>query len=125
MKCPEFDAALHQFFIGELDPARKKDLDMHAESCTRCRDLMRTAYELTCKKFVEFLGDYADDVLAPDRKAVFERHLAICPECTAYLQAYRKTIHLTGNALTESPEEMVKSMPDDLVRAIVSSLKKK
>ena len=116
MNCSEFDIALHQYFIGEMDPTKTDDLDAHAAACQRCQGLMRTAHELTCKEFVEFLGDYLDGELAPERREIFERHLGICPECTAYLQTYRRTLELAGEAGREPGGEVVRSMPDELVR---------
>lgn len=125
MKCKDFHALLHDFFIGDLSPEKKPDIDHHVEECQKCRELLEVAYELTCKEFVEFLREYLEDELAPDRKSVFERHLAICPECTAYLETYRQTVKMGREAFDEAAEESVKEMPDGLVQSILSSMKKR
>lgn len=123
MNCADFHAMLHDFFIGELLPEKKKGLEEHAHKCSKCGELMRTAYEMTCKEAVEFLGEYVDGTLPPDRRAVFERHLAICPECTAYLASYQKTIALARSSAEEPDSDAPAKMPEALIRAIVSSLK--
>jgi len=50
--------------------------------------------ELTCRELVAFLDDYVAGELAPERRAVFERHLAGCLDCRRYLQSYRATVEL-------------------------------
>lgn len=63
---------------------------------------------LTCKNLIaDFLADYLDETLSPDVVAELERHLQACPPCLAYLNTYKKTRELTGQAArTEMPKEM-------------------
>ena len=124
MKCSEFQIGLDSFFRGNLDARLKHDLDAHADGCGPCGELMRTAYELTCKEILDFLDEYVGGTLPPDRRAAFDRHLAICVECTAYLDSYRKTVSLTREASTQPDRDRVASMPEGLIRGILSSLKK-
>ncbi len=54
------------------------------------------AAELTCQEIVELVTEYLECSLsAPDRES-FERHLAVCEDCTTYLEQFRQTIRLTG-----------------------------
>jgi anti-sigma factor RsiW len=55
-----------------------------------------TADALSCKELVELVTDYVESVLPPADVQRFERHLAGCPGCTAYLAQMRETIRLTG-----------------------------
>ena len=47
---------------------------------------------LTCRELIEFLDSYCDGTLPTRRRAVFDEHLRICPECRGYLDEYRATI---------------------------------
>ena len=125
MKCPEFQVSLHHLFIGEATPDEKKRVETHAASCARCAALLETARELSCKEFVEFLGEYVDEVIPIERRKIFERHLAICPDCTAYLASYRRTIEMTRASADVDVKAIVEGMPEELVVAIVESLKRK
>jgi anti-sigma factor RsiW len=52
--------------------------------------------EMTCSELVELVSDYLEDALAADEQATFERHLAACHGCAAYLMQIRTTIAVTG-----------------------------
>jgi anti-sigma factor RsiW len=51
---------------------------------------------MTCTELVEHVSDYLEDALAADEQASFERHLAACDGCAAYLAQMRTTIAVTG-----------------------------
>lgn len=52
---------------------------------------------LTCREVIlECLDEYVDGTLGPEMVEDFERHLAICPPCVAYLNTYRRTRELAG-----------------------------
>ncbi len=52
---------------------------------------------LTCREVIlEYLDEYVDGTLAPEMFEDFERHLAICPPCVAYLNTYKRTRELAG-----------------------------
>jgi anti-sigma factor (TIGR02949 family) len=62
---------------------------------------------LTCKTLVDLLVDYLDGALTPDVLEELERHLQDCPPCLAYLNTYRKTAELAGQATNvEMPPEL-------------------
>ena len=73
---------------------------------------------MTCRDFADFLMDYIDDGLPPEVKRRFEAHLEECPDCVNYLRQYRQTIRLVATA---GDDELMPSMPEELVRAIVLS----
>ena len=52
--------------------------------------------DLTCSELVELVSDYLEDALAADERASFERHLAACHGCAAYLAQMRTTIAVAG-----------------------------
>lgn len=76
---------------------------------------------MTCQELSEFLMDYLDGTLACQARAVFDQHLADCPECRAYLSSYQTTIQLGRAALCESAGTLPEPLPPELVAAIVSS----
>jgi anti-sigma factor RsiW len=52
--------------------------------------------DMTCSELVGLVSDYLEDALAADEQATFERHLAACHGCAAYLTQMRTTIAVTG-----------------------------
>jgi len=67
--------------------------------------------ELVCREVVELVTEYLGARLAaPDRER-FDRHLATCPPCTAYLAQVRTTLQLASElGSTARP-------PDDQIAA--------
>jgi anti-sigma factor RsiW len=55
-----------------------------------------TRKPLICREAVEAVTAYLEGQLPPRERARFERHLAGCPHCTAYLEQIRETIAVTG-----------------------------
>jgi anti-sigma factor RsiW len=72
---------------------------------------------LTCRELTDFLPDYVAGELGADERAIFQRHLADCPDCAAYLRSYEATIRLARDAYADEP--VPASVPDALVRAIL------
>jgi Putative zinc-finger len=58
-----------------------------------------TRAEPTCKDEVGLITDYLADRLNPKILAAFEKHLGQCPDCTAFLNTYKKTIEATKSFL--------------------------
>lgn len=52
--------------------------------------------ELTCQELVEWVTDYLEGALSPERRARFEAHISGCDACTAYLEQMRETIAALG-----------------------------
>ncbi len=78
---------------------------------------------LPCKEIISFLAEYIDGELPADTLFEFERHLAVCPSCVAYLQSYRQTIR-TCHDLAEFDESVLDAAPDDLIEAILKTREK-
>ena len=68
----------------------------------------------TCQEMLDFLGDYIAGDLPAAQLAEFERHLAMCPPCIAYLKTYEQTIRLgkcaCGDVDEKPPEELIKAI---------------
>ena len=60
---------------------------------------------MTCKELVELVTAYLEGALAGRRLRRFERHLAACDGCTAYLAQMRETIRVTGGLAEEQLTE--------------------
>ena len=76
---------------------------------------------LTCEEVITFLLDYLSREIALEEQRDFERHLAICPSCAAYLATYEQTVHLGRTALREELESHPPELGGELVRAILES----
>jgi anti-sigma factor RsiW len=89
------------------------------------RDAQADEPYITCEEVLTFLWAYLSGELAPERVAEFERHLAVCPSCVAYIDTYGKTIELTRGAFaSESAAPEVEEMPEGLRRAVLEARKK-
>lgn len=53
----------------------------------------------SCKDEVGLIADYLAGRLNPTVLAPFEKHLGQCPDCTAFLNTYKKTIEATKSFL--------------------------
>jgi anti-sigma factor RsiW len=74
---------------------------------------------ITCRTFVEFLMDYLSGELPEHQRDDFDRHLADCVACVAYMNTYRETIAL-GKAAFRDPDAAVPGdVPEDLIKAIL------
>lgn len=76
---------------------------------------------LTCKQLIDFLDGYVDGDLSPDERAEFDRHLALCPPCVAYLDGYRETVRLGRSALASGEDAAPEDVPEALVTAILAA----
>lgn len=76
---------------------------------------------MTCRELADFLMDYLNEDLAADVRAAFDRHLALCPNCVAYVKTYRTTIELGRRAFADDEADAGTEVPDELVRAILAA----
>jgi anti-sigma factor RsiW len=75
---------------------------------------------MTCREFTEFLHEYLFGNLPAGERSDFEEHLAECPWCVAYLDSYRKTIHLAKAAFADSEAGSPPAdAPEELIQAIL------
>lgn len=77
---------------------------------------------MTCQQLIEFVGRYRENELAADERAEFERHLALCPSCVAYLKTYEQTV-LLAKASADDP--VPTDVPESLVKAILAAAEAK
>ena len=78
---------------------------------------------MTCRELIDFLADYLDGQLPAAQRSAFESHLGECPHCANYLDSYRKTIALAGQAFADDAPA-AGAVPDELVRAVIEARKK-
>lgn len=76
---------------------------------------------VTCEEVITFLLDYLSRELEAEEESSFERHLAICPSCVAYLKTYKQSIHLGRVAMRRETDERPPELPVELVRAILAA----
>jgi anti-sigma factor RsiW len=75
---------------------------------------------MNCREFSEFLHEYLFGDLPADERAEFEKHLAECPWCVAYLESYKTTIQLEKAAAAMSEDAPPPAdAPEELIRAIL------
>ncbi len=75
---------------------------------------------LPCTEIIGFLADYLDGELAADRRSEFDRHLAVCPSCVAYLETYKETIRMAKVAELP-PVRQMEEAPEELIKAILAA----
>ena len=75
---------------------------------------------MTCRDLADFLAAYVARDLSPDVQGTFERHLALCTNCRRFLQQYEQTV-AAGRAAFAGDDDA--PVPDELVRAILSSIR--
>lgn len=73
---------------------------------------------ITCRELTDFIADYLDGRLEADQRREFDRHLAVCPSCVNYLDAYKATIALGKQSLAPSDEPARGLAPEGLLKAI-------
>jgi anti-sigma factor RsiW len=76
---------------------------------------------ITCQQLIDFIASYRDNDLAPDQRSEFDRHLAVCPSCVAYLKTYEQTVLL---ARASAGEPVPDEIPEPLVKAILDARRK-
>jgi len=78
---------------------------------------------ITCEHLLGFLTDYVENNLAPDERARFEEHLAVCPDCVNYLRNFQTTLRACQCARGPEPTEESAPIPENLVQAILAARK--
>ncbi len=73
---------------------------------------------LRCEEVNHFIVEYLDGTLAPRPRALFDAHVAACPNCSPFLEQYRQTIALVREAGADVPEP-----PEELVEATMNFLR--
>lgn len=71
---------------------------------------------LTCAEVIDFVMAYLDHDLPDAQLTAFEQHLAVCPECVAFLKTYEATVQLETAAQTPPVQ-----LPPELIAAILQA----
>ncbi|HYP05225.1 MAG TPA: hypothetical protein VER03_03240 [Bryobacteraceae bacterium] len=64
--------------------------------------------EMNCRCAVESFIDYAEAELGTEQVVALQRHLAKCPRCVEFLEAYRATSGIVQRALSLEPAPEVR-----------------
>lgn len=123
MSCDDFKHLLHGHFRGELTAADSAAVEAHAASCDECGALMAWAKELSCKEFTEFLNDYVENALPPERRAIFDHHTELCLDCRNYLQSYRVAMKRSVLAMGSGLDVLASPVPESLILAVLQAAK--
>jgi anti-sigma factor RsiW len=83
--------------------------------------VVRGEEHVTCEEVITFLLEYLSRELAPDEERNFERHLSLCPSCTAYLRSYRNAVRLGRIAMRSADDARPPELGTELVRAILQA----
>ncbi len=77
---------------------------------------------MNCREFTEFLHQYLFGDLPEAERAEFEKHLAECPWCVAYLDSYKKTIQMEQAAFAAAEDAPPPAdAPAQLIQAILQA----
>ena len=119
MNCKEFEHGLPDWLTRRMTADDRDELEAHRQACPPCDRFAQDVAELTCEGLTAFLDAYLEGRLPRPRRAVFDLHLAICPDCQNYLHSYRETVRLGALAMRE--EARPEKLPPDLLRAILAT----
>jgi anti-sigma factor RsiW len=73
---------------------------------------------ITCRQLIDFVASYREHELTPEQHLEFERHLAVCPSCVAFMKTYEQSV-LLAKASADDP--VPDEIPEALVRAILEA----
>lgn len=76
---------------------------------------------MTCREFSDFLMEYLSGELFVSERVEFERHIAECHDCLAYLRSYEETIRIGKAAFADPDALMPQDVPEELVQTILVS----
>jgi anti-sigma factor RsiW len=76
---------------------------------------------VTCRELAGFIGDYLAGELGASERALFERHLQLCPNCRRYLAGYEASVRLGRHAFDDDDAEAPGDVPAELVDAILAA----
>ena len=85
------------------------------------REVLLTRPYITCQQLIEFISRYRDQELTTEEHTEFERHLAVCPSCVAYLKTYEQTVVL---AKASADDPVPDEIPEPLLNAILEARRK-
>jgi anti-sigma factor RsiW len=76
---------------------------------------------MTCTELIAYLTDYVEGNLTADERGLLDQHLALCPDCVAYLKNFEITIRATKCACQHPHPGEAGPIPEPLVQAILAA----
>jgi anti-sigma factor RsiW len=76
---------------------------------------------VTCRELADFIDGYLSGDMAADMRRVFEDHLSLCGNCREYLAGYERSVALGHRAFEDDDAIVPRTVPDELVQAILSA----
>ena len=76
---------------------------------------------LSCRELIDFLLDYLECRLSPEARAAFHAHLAVCPDCVHYIEAYTASVRAARLAFEPEDGPLPDDVPEELVDAILAA----
>jgi hypothetical protein len=73
---------------------------------------------LRCREMAELVTGYIEGTLAPDVVVRFDEHIALCHDCTAYVETMRTTVALTGRIDPEAVDPRIERKMMDAFREL-------
>ena len=73
---------------------------------------------LTCKKFLQELNDYLDEVVDIELRQRIEAHITECPNCFVILDTTQKTIQVYKGMQPQA-------LPDDVQARLLNAVERK
>ena len=77
--------------------------------------------EFRCVEMVEVVTEWMEGALDDDTRAAVEEHLAICPDCVAYLDQLRATTDLVAHSTDDATERPPADVRARLMAAFLAS----
>ena len=74
---------------------------------------------MTCCEARDFLAEYLTGAMSAIEREEFERHIAICEECTQRLRATNQAWHVALKSVARIADPSADEVPDSLLRAIL------
>jgi anti-sigma factor RsiW len=75
---------------------------------------------IRCREMVEVVTDWMEGALGDDERAAIEEHLAICPDCTGYVDQLRTT---TALAARLAEPDVAERAPDALKSRLLTAFR--
>lgn len=109
----EFGGESPHIFAGKLGAKRGERMPLWA--IAHWESIMM----MTCCEARDFLAEYLTGAMSAIEREEFERHIAICDECTQRLRATKQAWHVALKSVARVPDPSADEVPDSLLRAIL------
>lgn len=78
--------------------------------------------KLTCRECSEWLMDYVEGALSPEKVESFESHVAGCPACDVYVKNYRRVVEMASLLGRPAAAPKATPVPSQLVSSILRAV---